>query len=218
MNDVEQKLFDLMALRSTAVLRQIDQPTRDDIYVISFHIDNNAGAKEIGVELGYNTLSRWHACAPASGQEAHWPIASDKLEAKWNFAFWLQDSYRPVLEGGNVARDLLDEQRLKKVDADEQLRDEWLKSIDCYHDKEGWHSDFEHTLALDIKAEGRFWEMVTELALHLRAEDVIRQTFGRDLPVLIHEVHMDDECIEPTKRANPQGQAESFFVDCYGGV
>lgn len=197
-NAIEEALVDLIHRRSSDILGKIDQPTRDDIYIISLRVENNPGPKVLEVELGYSTLSRWRSCSPASGQQAHLPTASSSDEAKWAYGFGDFSSEKTAF-GRDDPHDW-------------QLLAQWLQSLGFYYTDEDWAADSDATFALMRAAHERFWNVVTEVALRLRAEDVIRQTFGRDLPILVQDLNWDESSHEATRRANPDGQADPFFA------
>ena len=70
----------------------VDQNKLSDIYVISFYKSNfNDDPRHPMLTVGYNTISQWKTSSPSDGEELKSFIASDADEAKWNYAFWLQN-------------------------------------------------------------------------------------------------------------------------------
>ena len=77
---------------------KIEKWDTSDIYVISLFVyDEDDNPNQPTVTLGFNTLSNY---------EESIDVAWDEEEAKWNFAFWLQneeyvfgvDETRPIVE------------------------------------------------------------------------------------------------------------------------
>jgi hypothetical protein len=55
-----------------------------------------------------------------------------------------------------------------------------------------------------------FVAMLERVVRDLHADGVIERTFGRRVPVLIHELEYYDEIAEQNQRANPDGLADAF--------
>ena len=67
------------------IVDNINAWTDTDIYVISLFVyDNNDNPCKPTVTLGYNTESQVRSTTE---------FASDEEEAKWNYAFWLQNEF-----------------------------------------------------------------------------------------------------------------------------
>src|SRR6478735_743578 len=87
------------------VINNIHDGQVSDIYVISFFKSNEEDdLRRPTLTVGYNTVTQLKNSTPPDGKEGGWPMASDAQEAKWNYAFWLQneelviggDKYDPV--------------------------------------------------------------------------------------------------------------------------
>jgi hypothetical protein len=71
------------------------------IYVVSLLVyDAEDDPRRPTITVGYNTEERAAACTPGPGQKAKWPIASDAAEARWNYAFWLQNALDVICDDG----------------------------------------------------------------------------------------------------------------------
>lgn len=82
-------------------IESINPALVDSIYVLSFYVDDSGSeysfeeAEEAGeygtinLTLGYNTVEQLEKCTPPN--QGIWCMASDAGEAKWNYAFWLQN-------------------------------------------------------------------------------------------------------------------------------
>jgi hypothetical protein len=210
-NSLDVRILNLMYERGTSILQSLPDTTKADIYVISIYVDEDLLPDEITqIRLGYNTKSRWLSCCPKPGQAARWPIASSAGEARWNYAFWLQDQSEQPLFGDHRRRN------------DEELRKEWMHSHEFYFTDEDRETDFDRYCDLSDRCLKRLWELAVSFGKRFRDEDFIRKIFGEDLPIIIHEVHMDGREGDYVRWLNPDGQADDYLngwiaVDPYTG-
>jgi hypothetical protein len=142
--------------------------------------------------VGYNTYGRLQSCIPTPGQEPKWPIASDADEAKWNFAFWLQNE--ELIIGGY----------------DYDPVSEWVKNSPYYYSDEQEEEAFDTTDLLGQKIQDRFTEIVISHARKLHSDGVITEKFGKDIPIIVHELEYYDKPVLWTQQANPDGLAKEF--------
>src|SRR3954453_4320562 len=154
-----------------------------DVYVVSFYVyDEEDDPRLPTVTVGFNTEEQVAETADD---------ASDADEARWNFAFWLQNELG-VLAG------------TERDPEGAGLREEWIRSVGL------WYEDDAHE---DEDGDGiteRFVELIVAIAQQLHAEGTITRIFGRPIPVLIHELEYYDEIAEQNLRANPDGLADDF--------
>ena len=64
------------------------------------------------------------------------------------------------------------------------------------------------------KGPGGYYELLeiaANVARKLHAEGVIKEQFGKDIPIIVHELEYYDLICEVTKKANPNGQADVFL-------
>lgn len=86
--------------RIVAALDTIPASDRHDLYVVSLYVyDHEDDPRRPTITVDYNTERQVAACTPAPGQEPKWPIASNADEARWNYAFWLQNALAVVCDG-----------------------------------------------------------------------------------------------------------------------
>lgn len=187
-------------LRAAIVTALESIPPRDraDIYVVSLFVyDRDDDPRRPTITVGYNTERRVAGCTPAPGQKAKWPIATDEREARWNYAFWLQ----------NVLEVIFDEHHDR---AGSMLLQAWAK-------KEGyWYSDDEEERDIDgalRKVEPltrELLEVTVAVVKELHARGEIVRLIGRPVPVLIHELEYYDRIADQNEAANPPGLVDDF--------
>jgi hypothetical protein len=179
--------------RIKSVISNFDDNILQDIYAISFFKSNqDDDPRHPLLTVGYNTISRWTECTPKPGQEAEWPIASDREEAKWNFAFWLQNE-ELVIGGQNY----------------DPVSD-WVKGLSYYYTDEQEEKDFDKTFLLGEEIQKKFINIIIEHAKKLHESGVIIEKFGRQVPIIIHELEYHEIPVNWTKQANPEGLTIEF--------
>jgi hypothetical protein len=175
----------------------INEEIAADIYAVSFYYwFENADGRRARLSVGYNTNSRWRACTPAPGQQPNWSIAWDSDEAKWNYAFWLQDKGEACDIGAACA--------------DASARQTWIESLGLWWTDKQEEEDFDATMKLGGKIEEHFIRLCIAVAKRLHDDGVIEKKFGRPVPILIHELEYYNGIAEATRQANPPGLAAEF--------
>ncbi|MBD8388285.1 hypothetical protein [Dysgonomonas sp. BGC7] len=162
----------------------------NDIYAISFWKDNSENDPRYPrIAIGYNTY------ANLDFEANH---ASSRDEAKWNFAFWLQNELLTI--GGAGDRDLV----------------KWFKHEDLFY------SDEEHKfveigdkrwtelLNMDEKMQVLFMDVVIDICTRLHKEGHLEKKFGVHIPIVIHELEYYDLPVSWTKRGNPHNIVAEF--------
>ena len=196
MNPFESYIYDNMA----DAIRTLPLDDTPDIYALSFYIDaEEDDPRAMVLNFSYNTNSQWESCTPGPSREPGWPVASDSDEAKWNYAFWLQNDVRVV---GNST----DPQDAVGI----LLRHEWLMDQDLYYTDEEEEAEFETALEKGEEIIHLFVEMCIRVAQRLHEEGIIQSKFGRDVPILVHELEYDEQIAEWTRMANPPGLTHEF--------
>lgn len=160
-----------------------DEKTTPDIYAISLWITDEIDPREIQATVGYNTRSHLE-------KSKH--DAKDEDEARWNFAFWLQNE-ETILGGDDAAFQ------------------NWVKSLDCYYTDEEASEDIHKCLERMAAIKKGFANIVIDIARRLHADGVIKTKFGRDIPIIIHELEYYADPLDWTSRANPNSQATDFI-------
>jgi hypothetical protein len=147
------------------------------------------------LQFGYNTRARMAECTPTEGQEPGWPIASSACEAKWNFAFWLQNELRFIGEPETKSGRLLAE---------------LLKGRGLWYSDEEEDADFERCEEIAGEIAGYFVEACVRIAQALHASGIIEQKFSSPIPIVVHELEYYDQIALQTRLANPPGLAQEF--------
>lgn len=174
----------------------VDDKTSADIYALSFYFDNEEDPRRPTLMVGYNTNARWHACTPAPGQQPKWPVASDSDEAKWNYAFWLQEEGQ-ICVIGDTPEDVM-------------VREKWVKSLNLWYTDEEEEEDFDRCLKMGEKILEHFINWCAMVAKRLHDDGVITRKFGHPIPIIVHELEYYDRIAEVTRRANPADLAQEF--------
>jgi hypothetical protein len=170
----------------------------DSIYALSFYVDDTGyeydgdEVEKLGegatltLTLGYNTTEQLEKCTPPN--RGVWCMASDAGEAKWNYAFWLQNELCSIGKRGTESA---------------KHRNKFVASI---------LPEFDRTQ--------EFVNLFVRISRQLHQQGIIQNKFGRDIPVIIHELEYYDQIAHQTSAANPNGIAEEFvewfYFDSYG--
>jgi hypothetical protein len=196
--------FELRACQElSAAIDAIPPDIAADIYALSLYVfDWNDDPRRPMVQLGYNTGAQVQASTPRGDPGPGSPFAANTQEAKWNFAFWLQNEL--VLIGGVETPSGV-------------LLEQVLKSEGKWYSDEEIESDAEHTYALDPLITSRFVTMLVGVVRHLHADGVIVRNFGRPIPVLVHELEYYGAIARQNERANP-GEVANEFVTWIDGM
>lgn len=174
----------------------------DGIYAISLWVTSwDDNPYEPVVILGYNTERQVSDTAPK---------ASSECEARWNFAFWLQND--ELSFGGN----------LHKTPGDSPaLVARWVRSIGFpfYTAQEIEivpDEDIDEVMMEGEKVTKAFYEVLVNIVQDLHASGFIRQTLGRDVPVIIHDLEYVEGISDYNIRANGDMLPAEFVAFCNG--
>jgi hypothetical protein len=159
-----------------------------DVYVVSLYAEPDGVARDPTLVVGFNTETQ---VAETTDR------ASDVDEARWNFAFWLQNELGVL---GDRERD----------PEGAALRDQWVQAHGLWYSDEDEDDDFEAAMEKAERIAMLFDELVISLVQQIHADGSLVRIFGRPVPVLIHELEYYDEIAEKNVRANPDGLADAF--------
>ena len=155
-----------------------------DIYVISLFVyDENDNPLEPTVTLGYNTYSNFQ-----ENIDSAW----DESEAKWNYAYWLQN-----------------EEFVFGIGETKQIVQNWISknavSIEFYT------LDEEESSITNL-----FIKTLVDIVKKLHSSGFIKEKFGKEIPIIIHELEYYDEIAEQNIEANGLELVQDFVDFCYG--
>lgn len=169
-----------------------------DVYVVSLYLDEKGSDPRWPiVAVGFNTEARVAETTPASGQGPGWPIASSADEARWNFAFWLQNELGVLGDP-------------KKDPEGAELSQAWMRDLGLWYSDDQEDEDYDAAMEKGEQFVARFTELVVAITRQLHDDGIISRIFGRSIPVLVHELDYYDEIAEQNRRANPDDVAEDF--------
>ncbi|MFF2853020.1 hypothetical protein ACFVT5_43085 [Streptomyces sp. NPDC058001] len=134
-----------------------------DIYAVSFLIVNeDDDPRQPTLTVGYNT----------EAQARHSILdASDQAEARWNYAFWIQNQLTVVGDltsdpGGAIARQ------------------EWITELGLWYEEPTDRADWVPVIGpVAAQIESHFNQTCCRLARTLRTTGVIERSVGRTVPV-----------------------------------
>lgn len=164
---------------------------KSDIYAVSLFVyDMNDNPCEPVVVLGYNTMQQ---------VRTEIPNADGEQEAKWNYAFWLQN----------------DEISFGTGETQSYVK-QWIKDLGYSY------FTYEEMFEAEEGPEESLYEGITEAFIQVLIEVVkelhesyfIKEQFGREIPVLIHELEYYEEIAVQNLEANPSDVVEEFVAFC----
>lgn len=162
------------------------------VYALSlFAWSEESDPLQPAINVGYNTRAQLAAAqAEAGSRQPRDPFGqfsgrpTDADEAKWNPAHWKDQWFRELrLDGAAPPPDLSDARR------------QWLRTIDA---------------RTEDGITAAFAELLVRVVRRLHAEDRLRRTFGKLIPVLILDEDHSKIFVEATRAANPPGIADEY--------
>jgi hypothetical protein len=183
--------FEDYAFQSVArALNEVDAEDARDAYALSFWVlDEEDDARLTTFVVGFNTETRVREQSPH---------ASDEAEARWNFAFWLQNEFVAV------ARDWEPRADSEGV----ALRKQWIEELGL------WYADddeSEESLRLAAELYDQFFELAARVVRRLHDSGAVERAFRRPLPVVIHDLEHDDSTADASRAANPPRLIADFL-------
>jgi hypothetical protein len=176
---------------TTQAITSITASEAADIYAISFFIENeDDDPRQPTLTIGYNTETQ----ARRSIQGA-----SDQAEARWNYAFWIQNQLAVI---GDLASDPIGA----------ATREEWIRDLGLWYDEPTDPEDWTTVEPLAAQIEAHFNQACCHLARTLHEAKLIEAAIGRPVPVIVHELEYYEEIARRTELANPPGLADEFIA------
>ncbi|MCF6347932.1 MAG: hypothetical protein L3J20_06500 [Flavobacteriaceae bacterium] len=172
-------------------IAEINDDATKDIYALSFwYSEDEDDLRFPTILVSYNTNAHY--------KEQISKASSDK-EAKWNFAFWSQDFIAQI--GGE----------------EDGLLKNWFENTSYFYsedeNEEAYENDqmFEKIVEQGSEFCEDFIEEIILLTKRLFSEKIILNKFGKNIPILIHELEYGDGSTNLTLKSNPKGVADEFI-------
>lgn len=185
-------MIDLKTYLEDKIQKTISSWNEDDIYAISFFVYTNE-------ENEYNGCSNVTEFFVSYNTEKACKGAGELSEERWNYAFWQQNE-TPIISTQNESIKILFDWYEENGVANIGFED----SEACYD---------ENMLYIGKGPIGCY-ELVEELisvANNLHDSGFIKNKFGKPIPIIIHDLEYPWYIIEATKKANPNGEANTFL-------
>lgn len=174
------------------IISNIKEWDDEDIYAISLFVyDMNDNPCRPTVTLGYNTESNFRSEIPYS---------YDEQEARWNYAGWLQNEFFCFGEGET-------EQEVIRWLTDNQLPN--------YADDDPiWNNDAMYDEMETVTK--KFVEELISIVKEIHQTGLLTEKYGKEIPIIIHELEYYDEIAEQNIEANGLDGLEDFIEFCRG--
>jgi len=198
-NQDQQLAFDLFfedwnTYKISAVLREqieqswikaynsIDKKIMDDIYTFSFWVYKvDDDPRSPALTIGFNTNSNL---------QAQISNASDELEAKWNFAYWLQNEIASI----GTTSDSIGRVKIST----------WITDLGLNYSDEEKDEDFDSCMERGEKISEGFINMLIDI---VKTHHCSKPS---ELPILIHELEYNDRIRDQNIRANGKEKVKEF--------
>jgi hypothetical protein len=165
-------------------LRRVPPSDAREVYVVSLLVyDEDDDPYRPTVMVGFNT---------EAAVQREIDRAPDADEARWNYAYWLQNDLGILGDSGSDPHGA-------------SLRDQWIREHRLEPDRDG---------PRDVTRA--FVDLLERVVRSLHRSDDIVGVFGRSVPVLIHELEYYTEIAQQNQRANPEGLADQFAGWIFG--
>ncbi len=188
---------DYLKTRVQSALTAAADADASGVYAISLFVyDEEDDPMRPTLTVGWNTEERVHYAWTASPEDRRhvWWVPSDEAEARWNYAFWLQNALTVV--GG------------QQDPMGAALCKEWLSARGLWVTEPEAPETYEVTDA----ATQALVDLCVRVARELHEAGVIKRLFGREVPVLVHELEYYQAIVDQAVDANPPGVAEDFVA------
>jgi hypothetical protein len=162
----------------------------EDAYVVSVALHNEEDdPRKPYLFLGLNTDQQ-----VARNEDR----ASDLSEARWNAAYWQDDPFTFLAEA-------------EEDEIGSRLRREWIERLGLgFTDEEEEEADWSF---IDDRAgaiDEEFRKLVVAVVQQLHADGTVARTFGRPVPLILHEDEIFDAIATLNEAANPPETVSEF--------
>jgi len=158
-----------------------------NVYAISLYMDI---AEQ---EIAFSVNTDCQVELALAGKSKGYGLPSDEAEAKWNYAFWMQEPGSrfltpPESEDAKLWKSVLEKRGLQYSEEDD-------------FDIEGYEAGITEALT----------ELGVQVSRALHASGTVREVLHRDVPIIVHELDYYDVIADITESANPAGLAAEFI-------
>jgi hypothetical protein len=172
-----------------AALSGIERGVGRDVYVVSFLVyDEEDDPRLPTIMVGYNDEAR----VRETTAEAY-----DEHEARWNYAFWNQNQLALLADS-------------EQDPTGAALRAAWIERLGLAYTDADEAAQPRRADACAGSITEAFVGLAIDTVKRAHSSGLIEQTFGRPIPVLIHELEYYDEIAEQNRKANPPGLTAAF--------
>ena len=186
-NDFENVLYE-------RVKNEILSWNEEDIYAISFFVESN-GAYEY---KGFENVTMW---AISYNTEEDCDGAEELDEERWNYAFWRQNETMIIdVDMPNKYTDTLFD----------LYSEHGITNIGEENEDEMYDEDMNY-IGKGPVGHYELLQLASGVAKRLQEDGIIKEHFGKELPIIIHGLEYAWYDLEATAKANPDGQADTFF-------
>lgn len=166
------------------IYRAIEEWMPANGYAISFFLEmNSIDGNMPRLNISYNT-------------EADCKSAPSDSEERWNYAFWAQNTVPMIETPEEIAACV-----------------EWLNKngVQNVGDETDEYDDSFIYRGCGPAGYKEIAELLSVIAISLRKDGVLKKVFGRDVPIIIHELEYYDYIVDLAKRTNPPELIEGFL-------
>lgn len=90
------------------------------------------------------------------------------------------------------------------------FRQQWIKEAGLWYSDDDEAHDFDAAMECGEEITARFVGLAVRLVQALHGQGVIERSFGRPVPVLIHELEYHDKIVDQNRVANPPELVADF--------
>ena len=178
MNKLQNHIYDVWI----NILNRIDKKTLDDIYAFSFFVyDENDDPRLPTLTIGFNTNTNLNESIKD---------ASDSSEAKWNYAFWIQNQLAVI--GDYKDKD-------GKV-----LISNWIDELGLNFTDKDVEQDLDNCMKKSEKITSEFIKILINVVKKTHESNVT------ETPIIIHELEYYDAIKDQNILANGEQRIEEF--------
>ena len=165
-----------------AITKAIDHVDNNDIYAFSFFVYNDEDdPRRPTLIVGFNTSSNY---------QKETENASSLEEAKWNYAFWLQNEIAII--------------GTEEDEAGRAIIQDWITEVELNYTDEEEENDFEKCLEQGEKITSAFVDILIKVVQHIHSSNVTK------LPIIIHELEYYYAILEQNIKANGAERVKGF--------